>query len=407
MTAATGPLAGIKVLEWAHLHMGPGGGMFLADMGADVIHVEQRGHGDGMRRVGTLWGVNYLLDHDRNAFTEDLLRSKRSLAIDLGKPEGRAVVHRLVAETDVFVTNMRPAGVLQQHMDYATLSAINPRLIYCHGTGFGDRGPDRDSPGNEMMGLARAGMMLGSAPAGSEPVYPTVGVNDRLGAIGVAMGILGALVARERTGIGQLVETSLLGWMINLQAVGAQIAANTGQDPRPTPRDDANDPLYNYYRCRDGTWVALGMLGYGNRFWPDLCEALGDPALATDPRFIDETQRENNHRALIKILDQLFDRVTYPEWEALARTYDFISTKVNALTDLAHDEQVLANDYITTLPHPDLGHWSYVTTPLNYGRTPVSIRSCAPQIGEHTTDILTEAGYTTAEIAKLRDLEVV
>jgi crotonobetainyl-CoA:carnitine CoA-transferase CaiB-like acyl-CoA transferase len=402
-----GPLAGIRVVEWAHLHMGPGGGMFLADMGADIIHIEARVRGDDMRRVGTLWGVNYLLDHDRNAFTEDLLRNKRSLAVDLNTDEGKEIIYRLVKDADVFLTNMRPAAVAKQKLDYDTLSAINPKLIYCHGTGFGDRGPDKDSPGNEMMGLARVGMMLGSAPAGGEPVYPTVGVQDRLGAIGIAMGILGALVARERTGIGQLVQTSLLGWMVNLQVVGAQIAANTGQDPRPAPRQDSNDPLYNFYRCKDGNWVALGMLGYGNRFWPKLCEALGQPDLADDDRFADESRRDQNHRSLIVVLDELFARITYSEWSSQARKFDLISTKVNALTDLGSDEQILENGYIQTLPHPDLGEWSYVTTPLQFEKTPVSIRSCAPQIGENTFEVLRDMRYSPDEICDLLKREVV
>jgi crotonobetainyl-CoA:carnitine CoA-transferase CaiB-like acyl-CoA transferase len=401
-----GPLAGIRVVEWAHLHMGPGGGMFLGDMGADVIHIEALG-GDDMRRVGTLWGVNYLLDDDRNAFTEDLLRNKRSLAVDLNKDGAKEIIYRLIGDADVFVTNMRPAAVTKQQMDYKTLSAINPRVIYCHGTGYGDRGPDKDSPGNEMMGLARAGMMLGSAPAGGEPVYPTAGVQDRLGAIGMAMGILGALVARERTGVGQLVQTSLLGWMVNLQVVGAQIAANTGQDPRPAPRQDTNDPLYNFYRCGDGTWIALGMLGYGNRYWPRLCEALGQPDLADDQRFLDEVRRDQNHQALIAVLDALFSHVTYGEWAALARKYDLISTRVNALTDLGSDEQILDNGYIQTLPHPHLGQWSYVTTPLNFEKTPVSIRSCAPQIGENTIDVLKDIGYSPDQINDLVEREVV
>jgi len=215
-----------------------------------------------------------------------------------------------------------------------------------------------------MMGLAHSGMMLGSAPAGSEPVYPTAGINDRLGAIGMVFGILAALVDRQRTGVGQLVETSLLGWMVNLQVVGAQIAANTGQDLRPTPRDDANDPLYNYYRCGDGTWIALGMLGYGNRFWPHLCTALGRPDLATDDRFADQDSRELNRRALIAIRDECFARVSFEEWDRLAKQHDFISTKVNALTDLVTDEQVLANGYLEQHPHPDLGTWWYAPTPI-------------------------------------------
>src|SRR5260370_4434709 len=383
--------------------MGPGAGMFLADMGAEVIHVEERGTGDLMRKFATLWGIDFTLPGGRNAFTEDLLRNKKSLTLDLAKQEGRRVLHQLVARSDVFLTNLRQAALDKQKMDYPTLSAIAPALIYCHGSGYGARGPLKDSPGNEMMGLARSGVMLGSAHDGADRVYPSVGLNDRLGAIGMAMGILAALVARERTGTGQLIETSLLGWMINLQAVGAQIAANTGQNPRPPRREDANDPLYNYYRCRDGVWVALGMVIHNEQFWPKVCAALGQPGLAADPRFATAEKREENCRELVRILDGLFAELDFADWEKRAVEQDFISTQVNELTDLAGDPQVQANGYFERLPHPVLGEWSYVATPLDFSRTPVSIRACAPQPGENNDKRLSAWLVLSPEaIARLR-----
>lgn len=406
MTA--GPLAGIRVVELAHYHMGPGAGMFLADMGAEVIHVEQRGTGDLMRKFSTLWGIDFTLPGERNAFTEDLLRNKKSLTLDLAKQEGRTVLHQLVARSDVFLTNLRQAALDKQKMDYPTLSAIAPALIYCHGSGYGARGPLKDSPGNEMMGLARSGVMLGSAHEGAEPIYPSVGLNDRLGAIGMAMGILAALVARERTGTGQLIETSLLGWMINLQAVGAQIAANTGQNPRPPRREDANDPLYNYYRCRDGVWVALGMVIHKEMFWPKVCAALGQPGLAADPRFDTADKREQNCRELVRILDGLFAELDFADWEKRAAEQDFISTQVNELTDLAADPQVQANGYFERRPHPVLGEWTYVATPLEFSRTPLSIRGCAPQLGENSDEVLSEwLGLSAEDIAQLSAGEVI
>lgn len=406
MTA--GPLAGIRVVELAHYHMGPGAGMFLGDMGAEVIHVEQRGTGDLMRKFGTLWGVDFTLPGGRNAFTEDLLRNKKSLTLDLAKQEGRRVLHQLVARSDVFLTNLRQAALDKLSMDYPTVSAIAPALIYCHGSGYGARGPLKDSPGNEMMGLARSGVMLGSAHPGGEPVYPSVGINDRLGSIGMAMGILAALVARERTGTGQLIETSLLGWMINLQAVGAQIAANTGQNPRPPRREDANDPLYNYYRCRDGVWVALGMVIHKEMFWPKVCAVLGHPQLAADPRFVTAEDREENCRELVRILDGLFAELDFADWEKRAAEHDFISTRVNELTDLADDPQIQANGYVERRPHPVLGEWAYVATPLDFARTPVSIRGCAPQPGENSDEVLSEwLGLSPEDIAKLNEDEVI
>ena len=245
--------------------------------------------------------------------------------------------------------------------------------IYCHGSGYGARGPLKDSPGNEMMGLARSGVMLGSAHEGAEPIYPSVGLNDRLGAIGMAMGILAALVARERTGTGQLIETSLLGWMINLQAVGAQIAANTGQNPRPPRREDANDPLYNYYRCRDGVRVALGMVIHKELFWPKVCATLGQPGLAADPRFDTADKREQNCRELVRILDGLFAELDFADWEKLAVEQDFISTRVNELTDLAGDPHTSGAG-----PRPTVAY--AIRTPVNVPQKRISRCRCGSRV---------------------------
>ncbi len=398
-----GPLAGMRVIEWAHAHMGPAGGTFLGDMGADVIHVETPGAGDMMRHHEGTWGVRQILPDGRNAIFEDLSRNKRSLAVDLKKPEGRRIVHELVRNADVFLTNMRPAAVAKLELDYETLAKLNPRLVYCAGTSFGERGPDKDSPGLEMMGLARSGMLFGSALQGEPPAYPTVGISDRLGGIGIAMGILAALVHRERTGEGQAVYTSQLGWGVNLQTVAIHIAANTGQVQRPVPRDDANDPLYNWYRCRDGTWTALGMIIYGDRFWPGICEVLGLDDLAEDPRFTTVAARDENHRELVAILDEAFARIDYTTWEQAVRERGFIATRVNDLTDVATDEQILANEYIKEQEHPALGPWKWVTTPLRFTKTPVSIRTPAPGVGEHTDEVLADVlGYPPERIAQLR-----
>jgi crotonobetainyl-CoA:carnitine CoA-transferase CaiB-like acyl-CoA transferase len=403
---SAGPLAGIKVVEWAHVHFGPGAGMFLSDMGADVVHVEAR-EGDMMRHYASLWGNDFLLENGRNTFTEDLLRNKQSLTADLSKDEAREIVYRLVDTADVFVTNFRPAAAVKLKLDYETLGARNPRLIYAHGTSYGSAGPEKDSPGLEMMGLARGGMMLGSAVEGAEPVYPTMGLSDRLGAIGLLVAILSALVARERTGEGQLVQTSLLGWTINLQASAISCAANTGQPVRPLPRREQDDPNYNVYELGDGTWIALGMTVHPAKYWPLICRALDRPELIDDPRFVDQETRREHYHELIDIYDEAFAKLSWPQWEAKIREYDLISCKVSALTELAGDEQILANRYMEKLPHPELGEWWYVPTPVEFEKTPVSVRSEAPHIGQHTDEILGGLGYTPEQIVDLRERAVV
>ncbi|HEY3183977.1 MAG TPA: CoA transferase [Gaiellaceae bacterium] len=403
---ADGPLAGIKVVEWAHVHFGPGAGMFLSDMGADVVHVESR-DGDMMRVYESLWGNEFMLDHGRNTFTEDLLRNKKSITVDLKQEEATEIVLRLADDADVFLTNFRPAATRKLGLDYATLAARNPKLIYAQGTSYGLDGPEKDAPGLEMMGLARGGLMLGSAIDGQEPVYPTMGLNDRLGAIGLLVAILSALVARERTGVAQHVDTSLLGWTVNLQASAISCAANTGQPVRPLPRREQDDPNYNIYQLGDGTWTALGMTLHPHKYWPALCNALGRPELIDDPRFVDVEKRRENFRELIDIYDAAFAELTWEQWDEKIHEHELIACRVNSLTDLASDEQILVNGYMRKLPHPDLGEWWYVPTPVQYEKTPISIRSAAPVLGEHTDELLGELGYSDEQIRDLREREVV
>ncbi len=403
---ADGPLAGIKVVEWAHVHFGPGAGMFLSDMGADVIHVESR-DGDMMRVYESLWGNEFMLDHGRNTFTEDLLRNKKSITVDLKQDEAQEIVRRLCDDADIFLTNFRPAAARKLGLDYETLSARNPKLIYAQGTSYGLEGPERDAPGLEMMGLARGGLMLGSAIEGDEPVYPTMGLNDRLGAIGLLVAILTALVARERTGVAQQLDTSLLGWTVNLQASAISCAANTGQAVRPLPRSEQDDPNYNIYQLGDGTWIALGMTLHPHKYWPALCNALGRPELIDDPRFESVAKRRENFRELIAIYDEAFSKLTWEQWDEKIHEYDLISCRVNSLTDLASDEQILANGYMQKLPHPDLSEWWYVPTPVNFEKTPISVRSAAPHLGENTDEVLGGLGYSKEQIRELRDRAVV
>jgi crotonobetainyl-CoA:carnitine CoA-transferase CaiB-like acyl-CoA transferase len=407
-TLQKGALDGIRIVEWAHAHMGPGAGALLSDLGAEVIHIEQPVIGDMQRRFTHVFGANFALEHGRNAIVEDVDRNKKSVAVDLSAPEGKQIIYGLVKKSDIFLTNMRPRAVARQQMDYETLSQHNSRLIYCQGTTYGEQGPEKDSPGLEMMGLARAGILLGSAFKDGPPVYPTVGMIDRIGAIGIAFGILAALVARERYGIGQRLSTSMLGWSTNLQAVPVTLAANTGQDPRPIRREETNDPLWNVYRLKDGTWIALGMIIEGDKFWPKICRAVGRPELAADARFATGAKREENRRELIALLDEIFATVAYEEWDRQVKINDFIATKVNALTDLGTDPQLLENGYIVELDHKDLGRWKYVPLPIQFDRTPVRIHACAPQIGEHNDEVLQQLlGYSAEQVAELRKSKVI
>ena len=364
----------------------------MADLGADVVHVELP-NGDPMRGFATFWNADFSLAGSRNAFYEDLNRNKRGVSLDLRAPADLDSLFRLIGRADVLITNLRESALERLGVDYASIRESFPTLVYAQGSAFGSRGTLRDSPGNEMIGLARSGLMDALAAVDEPPRYPVAGLIDRLGGIGLALGLIAALLHRQRTGEGQKVETSLLGWAINVQSVGTQLMANTGQEVRAPARHDAADPLYNIYLTRDGVWVALGMVdgstvGHRADHWPRICAALGTPELASDPAYMSAAARRANARQLIAILDEAFANVDVDAWLAACATGDLISDRVNSSADLVHDDQVWANGYLESFDHPDLGTWTYVTTPLSFSATPTRIRRPAPGLGEHNAEVL-------------------
>ncbi|MFN8533938.1 MAG: CoA transferase [Dehalococcoidia bacterium] len=404
-----GALAGIRVIDWTHYHQGAAGAMLLAELGADVIHVEPPGRGDLMRGLASMFGVPLALPGGRHALFEDLNKNKRSICLDLARPAGREIMYRLVEQADVFVTNMRPQAVHKLGMEYPALAERAPRLIYGEASAFGDRGPERESPGLELMAYARSGGMLASGEAGWPPVYLAPGIGDRIGGIFLAFGVLAALVVRERTGIGQYFSTSQLGGMIHLQSAAVLATLLTGQNVRATPRERANNPLFNWYLCRDGRWIALGILIDVQRHWPVFCRAIGRPELIEDSRFADTAARARHGAELVAILDDLFAEQPCDEWERRLRAGgDLTFTPMNSLADLAADPQIRANGYLIEFNHPTLGPTPATPLPIAFSATPTATPTAAPACGQHTEEILIELlGLTWEEIASLREQAVI
>ena len=406
-------LEGIRVIDWTIWQFGPVAATMLGDLGADVIKVESL-DGDPGRSVFSASGVDRSLPAGRNAYFEANHRNKRCIALDLKKPEGVEIVHKLAADADVFIQNFRKGVAERLGLGCDALRETNPGLIYASGSGYGPLGPDSASPALDAAAQARSGLMFATGPDGADP-YPVRGVvGDQIGGITLACGILAALVARSIHGVGQRVDVSHLSSSIWLQGLAVSMGLLTRHKPDSEvnltynpQRTDAYNPLANYYRCSDGRWIMFANF-QADRYWPSFARAVGLESLVDDPKFRDMLSRGENRHELIEMLDRIFATRSYAEWaDILDRSGDFIFSPVQHLTELRDDPQVIANDYITEVEHPDLGAVKLADHPIRYSETPHSIRSLAPELGQHTEEVLLDIGYDWDDIVRLQDRGVI
>ncbi len=402
------PLQGIKILDWTQYQMGTAATAMLADLGAEVIHLEPRITGDPGRGLRVIYGNQEDLPDGKSAYFECNNRGKKSITLDLSKQKGKEVVYRLVKKVDVFAHNFRQGVPEKLGLDYETLSKYNPTLVYAVASGYGTKGPEAREPSFDVLGLARSGIMTMVGEPEMPPLQIFGGVGDQMGAIMTGYGILTAIIARDRLGVGQKVEASHLGSMIALQAlnIGRQLYLGREVITRVSRRQAS--VLWNYYPCKDGKWLMLGMLP-PDRYWPTICKALGIEHLEKDPKFENADRRAENVGELVDILDRIFVTRTASEWvKVLKETGDVICTPIQGLPDLANDPQVLANEYIINHHHEALGKVKVVGVPIGLSKTPGVIKCEAPELGQNTEEVLIElGGYTWDEISTLREEEVI
>ena len=397
-------LAGIKVLDLGSYVAGPAAATVMGDFGAEVVKVEPL-EGDPYRGLHRLPGSP---EGDRDYYWTIDSRNKKSLALDLKRPEARPVLERLVRGADVLVTNMPLDVRARLGIRWADVAPHNPRLVYASMTAYGERGPESTKTGFDATAWwARTGLMdLARSGPGAAPARSVAGMGDHATAMSLFGAIMLALYQRERTGRGTMVSTSLMaaGLWSNAMLVQAHLSGARIR-PRP-PREEALNALANLYCCGDGRWFMLAAISE-DRQWPALLRALDRPGLGEDPRFATMAARRANVRSLVAELDLVFATRGWAEWRERLDAAGVTFGGIAKLEEVAEDEQMLAIGALTPLADADAGARLTVDSPILLEGADKRPAGAAPRIGQHSDEVLGACGYTSAEVRALRDAGIV
>ena len=389
------PLAGVRVIDLTIWVQGPLAGQVLADLGADVIKIEKPGQGDFSRGLATLFGAPMRTPDGKALMWELVNRNKRAIAIDLRQPEGQAILHRLVAEADVFVTNLLPQTLERFGAAPEQLMSLNPRLVYAKGGGLGTSGELANIAAQDTTGTAASGFMF-TASRDDEPVYPPGGLADVLSGTNLAFAAVAALLRREKTGRGEMVSTSLLQGMLWFQQLNVGAITNVSQSLRPFDPRNAANAFLNLYRCADGEWLALGMTAMTRDDWFAFCDIIGRADLKTDARFERNRGRIEHAHELIAIISEAMAQRPRAEWIAAITHSGLPVAPVRRLEEVLADPAVQAEGMLTETP----SGMRFVRAPFNIAGVPAATAD-APEFAQDTFAVLSEAGFTPEQIAGL------
>ncbi len=388
-----GPLAGLKVIELAHIMAGPVCGLMLADMGADVIKLEKHPGGDDSRRF-----LPPDIAGESAAFMM-MNRNKRGIAVDLKSEDGKAVARRLLERADVVIENYRRGTMARLGLSYDSLAAANPGLIYCEISGFGRSGPYAERGGFDLIAQGMSGLMSVTGEGhGRPPVKVGAPVTDITAGILGAMGVAAAYAERLKTGRGQRVDTSLFEAGIVHTYWASAITFATGRPPGPMGSAHPLNAPYQAFRTADG-WITVGAANQTN--WLRLVEVLGVRELAEDPRFQENADRMANLPALIDALAPHFAARPAADWLARLEAAGVPAGPVLDIAEMHRDPQTLARDMVVSVEHSRLGPVQTIGLPVKFSGTPGGVRRAAPLYGEHSREVLAEFGFAAAEIERL------
>ncbi len=397
------PFEGIRVLEYAIFHAGPGAGAILGELGADVIKIESS-TGDPLRSWKGVAKYNFISSNGECLMNDVSNHHKRSIVLDIAKPKGREIFNKLLKKTDVFITNLRKSTRQALELDYESLSKINPELVHASVSGYGKDGPDADIGAFDLMGQARSGMMY--ATGGTEPVPISLAVLDQATAIALSHAIITALLVKERQGIGQEVHVSLYSTAIWLLYTNLYFSSANNYNGDFAWDREYNNYLRNNYLCKDGKWV-VGVKHPPEKAFEIFCNALGRDFLLDDPRFSDESKRVLNNPALIAAIDEAFLEKDSDQWVEYLHGYGLMFATVKMVGDVLNDPQALINNYIVDLDYHNQGSIRVPGYPVTFGKNGTRPACVGPKIGEHTDAILKETGLSHQEIKDLRMNKVI
>jgi crotonobetainyl-CoA:carnitine CoA-transferase CaiB-like acyl-CoA transferase len=401
-----GPLSHIRVLDLSRVLAGPWAGQNLADLGAEVIKIERPGVGDDSRAFGPPWVKDSAgRDTSDSAYFTSANRGKKSVTVNIAAVEGQALVRELARTSDVLIENYKYGDLARYGLGYGELREVNPRLVYCSVTGFGQTGPYRERPGYDFMIQGMGGMMSITGEPDDEPQRAGVPIADIITGMYASIAICAALAHRERTGIGQHLDLALLDSQVALLAYQNTNYFATGVPPKRIGNLHPNIVPYQPFRAADGELI----LACGNdNLYRKFCEAAGCPELATDPRFATNGKRVENRAELTRLLSAVFKKRSKREWLELLEAAGVPNGPINDIAQVFDEPQVKARGVRIELEHPAAGKLPMVASPMRFSATPPDYKRAPPLLGQHTAEVLREVlGKSQAEIEKLRAARVI